>query len=339
MNNPSQTPPSAVMMQMLFGYSVSRAVGIAAELGIADLIKNAPKTADDLAALTGSHPRSLYRLLRACASVGVFSEDADNRFSLTPLAECLCSDNPESLRAFAIMITSDIQFKMWAELPYSIKTGEPAFDKVFGMPNFDYYFSHEKEGKIFNDAMTSLSMGSSMIVLENYDFTGIKRLVDVGGGHGFLLVSILKKYPEMTGVLFDNEVVVQEAKVLLQEHGVADRCATFGGDFFKTAPLGGDAYILKHIIHDWSDEECLTILSNCRKGIATGGKILVVEMVVPEGNEPSISKLLDLSMLAILTGRERTANEYETLLKKAGFEVTKIVPTMSPYSIIEGMAI
>lgn len=339
MNNPPQLPPSAVMMQMLFGYSVSRAVGIAAELGIADIIKDAPKTADDLAALTGSHPRSLYRLLRACASVGVFSEDAGNRFSLTPLAECLRSDNPESLRAFAIMITSDIQFKMWAELPYSIKTGEPAFDKVFGMPNFDYYFSHEKEGKIFNDAMTSLSMGSSMIVLENYDFTGIKKLVDVGGGHGFLLASILKKYPEMTGVLFDNEVVVQEAKVLLQEHGVADRCATFGGDFFKTAPLGGDAYILKHIIHDWSDEECLTILSNCRRGIATGGKILVVEMVVPEGNEPSISKLLDLSMLAILTGRERTANEYETLLKKAGFEVTKIVPTMSPYSIIEGVAI
>lgn len=339
MNAPPSLPPSAVMMQMLFSYSVSRSVGVAAELGIADLVKDTPKTAGELASLTNSHPRSLYSLLRACASVGVFSEDADKRFSLTPLAECLRSDNPESLRAFAVMITDDIQFKMWAELPYTIKTGQRAFDKVFGMSNFEYYFSHEKEGKIFNDAMTSLSLGASMMVLASYDFTGIKKLVDVGGGHGFLLASILKKYPAMSGILFEAEPVIEQAKAFLQEHDVANRCETFGGDFFKSVPAGGDACILKHIIHDWDDEQSVTILNNCRKGVLAGGKVLIVEMVVPEGNEPSISKLLDLSMLAISSGRERTANEYRTLLSKSGFELTKIVPTMSPYSIIEGVAI
>lgn len=224
-------------------------------------------------------------------------------------------------------------------MSYSVKTGDRAFDKVFGMPNFDYYFSHEKEGKLFNESMTSLSLGSSMAVLESYDFSGIHKLVDVGGGQGFLLASILKKYPDMIGVLFDAEPVIREATSLLAEHGVADRCETVGGDFFQTAPAGGDGYILKHIIHDWNDEQCVTILTHCREGIVPGGKVIVVEMVVPDSNEPSISKLLDLAMLANLPGQERTADEYGILFQKVGFALTRIVPTMSPYSILEGVAV
>jgi hypothetical protein len=224
-------------------------------------------------------------------------------------------------------------------LDYSVQTGTPAFDKVHGMPIFEYYPTHPKSGQIFNDAMTSMSLGSSMAVMQAYDFSGINKLVDIGGGHGFLLASVLQKYPTMTGILYDTASIVEEAKGLLEKHGVTNHCDTVGGNFFESAPSGGDAYMMKHIIHDWNDEECVTILKNCRKGITEGGKLLVIEMVVPPGNEPSLSKLLDLQMLAVLPGCERTEEEYSTLFSAAGFKLTRIVPTMSPYSVIEGVAI
>jgi hypothetical protein len=333
-----QIPPAALLMQMLFGYAVSRSIGVAAELRISDLIHPTPKTAEELAKKTGSHPDSLYRLLRACASVGIFAEDEHHRFSLTPLAEYLKTDHPQSLRAFAEMISNDTQFRMWAELSYSVKTGARAFDKVFGSPAFDYYASNEKAGNLFNEAMTSLSLGAGMAVMQAYDFSGIRKLVDVGGGQGFLLASILKQYPTIRGVLYDTKSIVDESAALLKAEAVADRCETSFGDFFHAVPAGGDTYLMKHILHDWNDEQCLTILKNCRKGIARKGKILVIEMVVPEGNEPSISKLLDLQMLAILPGRERNVNEYKSLFEQSGFELTRIIPTQSPYSVIEGAA-
>jgi len=182
-------------------------------------------------------------------------------------------------------------------------------------------------------------LGSSMAVIQGYDFSGITKLVDIGGGHGFLLASILEKYPSMTGILYDTAPIVEEAKALLEEHGVSNRCETMGGNFFESVPAGGDAYIMKHIIHDWNDEQCLTILKNCRKGITQGGRLFVVEMVVPTDNEPSLSKLLDLQMLAVLPGCERTEAEYSKLFSESGFQLTKIVSTMSPYSVIEGVAI
>jgi hypothetical protein len=186
-------------MQMLFGYAPARAISIVAELRIADLLADGSKTAEELALTTKSHPRSLYRLLRACASVGIFSEDSDKRFSLSPMAEFLRSDNPESLRAFAEMLAHAEQFQTWSALDFSVQTGTPAFDKVHGMPIFEYYPTHPKSGQIFNDAMTSMSLGSSMAVMQAYDFSGITKLVDIGGGHGFLLASVLEKYPTMTG--------------------------------------------------------------------------------------------------------------------------------------------
>lgn len=202
---------------------------------------------------------------------------------------------------------------------------------------FDYFWSNEKAGKVFNDAMTSNSAFSSVAVVTGYDFTSIKKLVDVGGGHGFLLASILAKYETVKGVFYDTPATIAGAEKLLTAHGVSERCETIGGDFFETVPTGGDAYIMKHIIHDWNDEQCVTILQNCRKAMTAGGKILVVEMVVPEGNEPSLAKFLDLQMLQYLPGCERTEKEYRELFYKAGFELTRIVPTMSPFGIIEGV--
>ncbi|MEJ7766878.1 MAG: methyltransferase [Chitinophagaceae bacterium] len=332
-----QLPPPVQLMHMLFGFAASRAIGFAAELGIADRVKNQSKSAEELAHETSMHPRSLYRLLRACASVGVFREDEAKRFSLTPLAEPLLSDTPGSLRAFATMINTDWQFQTWAHLPYSVETGKPAFDKVHGMSSFDYFWSNEKAGKTFNDAMTSNSAFSSAAVLDAYDFSGISTLVDVGGGHGLLLASILKRYPNLQGILFDMPAITVQAKDLIDSYGVSDRCERMGGDFFTAVAARGDAYIMKHIIHDWNDEQCITILENCRNAMTTGGKVLVVEMIIPEGNEPSIGKFIDLQMLLYLPGCERTEAEYRILFDKAGFELTRIVPTMSPFSIVEGV--
>ncbi len=332
----NELPPPVQLMQMLFGFAASRAIGVTAELRIADLLKGGPKSAEELAQETGVHARSLYRVLRACASIGVFSEDSNKKFSLTPLAEPLLSDAPGSLRAFAEMISCDWQFKTWAELPYSVRTGKPSFEKVFGMSSFDYFWSNDKAGKVFNDAMTSNSSFSSLAVLNAYDFSSITKLIDVGGGHGFLLATILGKNEDLKGVLYDMPAIVAGAEKLLEKHGVRDRCEIEGGDFFTNVPAGGDAYIMKHIIHDWDDEQCITILRNCCNAMADGSKVLVVEMVVPEGNEPSLSKFLDLQMLQFLPGCERTEKEYIALFDKAGLRVTRIIPTMSPFSIIEG---
>ena len=332
-----ELPPPLHLMQLLFGFAPSRAIGLSAELRIADHLKNGPRTADDLAIELNLHARSLYRLLRACACVGVYAEDENKRFSLTPLAEPLLSDAPGSLRAFAEMITTDWQFQTWADLSYSVQTGKPSFDKVHGMPSFDYFWSNERAGQQFNDAMTSSSAFSSMAVVNGYDFSPFTKIVDVGGGHGFLLAAILARYPNVTGVLYDIPAIVADASKLLQSHQVIQRCETAGGNFFDAVPAGGDAYLMKHIIHDWNDEQCIRILQNCRDVMDPSGKLLVVEMVVPEGNEPSQAKFLDLQMLQYLPGCERTENEYRDLFARAGFSLQKIIPTFSPFSIIEGV--
>jgi hypothetical protein len=324
-------------MEMIFGFALSRSIAVAAHLRLADLLKDGPKNTDELARTTGTHPRSLYRLLRALAGAGIFAEDADRRFSLTPLSEPLCSDAPESLRGFAALMADAVNFETWAQLPYSVETGKPAFPHKFGKPFFDWLQEDPDESQLFHDAMTSLSAGAVIAVVSAYDFSGISQLVDVGGGHGLMLASILSKYPKMRGVLFDNPEVIRGAADVLGPQGVADRCEVIGGNFFESVPAGGDAYILKHIIHDWSDEECLTILGHCRAGMTTGGKVLIVEMVIPERNVPGISKFLDLQMLVFLSGLERTEAEYRDLLDRAGFELTRVVPTPSPYSVIEGV--
>ena len=334
---PQTRPPSARLLDMIFGFALARSIAVAAQFKVADQLHDGPRTADEIAAAVNVHPRSLYRLLRALAGAGIFSEDKDGRFSQTELSELLRSDVPESLRGFAEMMADDVNFEAWAQLPYSIESGQPAFPHKNGMPFFAWLEQNPVVAERFHNAMTSLSAGAVVAVINAYDFSGIKKLVDVGGGHGLLLASVLAKYPDVKGILFDDPNVVAGAKDVLGPHGVADRCETVGGDFFKTAPAGGDAYILKHIMHDWSDDECVTILRHCYNGMTEGGKVVIVEMVVPEPNVGGISKFLDLQMLVFLTGRERTGPEYRDLLKRAGFEMTRIVPTNSPYSVIEGV--
>jgi hypothetical protein len=325
------------LMQILFAFAPARAIGAAAEFRIADALKGEPKSAEELAKPMGLHARSLYRVLRCCASVGVFSEDKEHRFSLTPLAELLTTDHPASLKSFAEMITSDWTFQVWAELPYSVKTGKPTFDKVHGMSSFDYFWTHEKAGKLFNNAMTSNSAFASAAVVEAYDFSGFSKIVDVGGGHGFLLASILKKNPQLRGVLYEIPAIISEQDSMLSKFEVEDRCEKVAGNFFESVPKGGDAYIMKHIIHDWSDEQCTSILKNCTQAMTKDGKVLVVEMILPEGNNPSPAKILDLQMLLFLPGCERTEEEYRILFDKSGLRLNRIIPTKSPYSIIEGV--
>lgn len=331
-----ELPPSAQMMDMLFGFALSRSISVAAQYGIADHLKDGPQSAEALAAATGLHARSLYRMLRALAGAGIFAEDNEKRFSLTPLGDLLRSDAPESLRSFAAFIANDVGFQTWANLPHSLQTGERAFDHTHGAFYFDWLVQHPEHGKIFNDAMTSMSLGSGQAVVAGYDFTGIGKLVDVGGGHGQLLAAILQKYPMMQGVLYDAPQVVSQAGPVLEAAGVADRCEVIGGDFFQSVPAGGDAYIMKHIVHDWSDDECVTFLSHCREGMNPGGKMLVAEMILPPANVPAASKLLDLEMLLFMTGCERTESEYQSLLERAGFTFTRNVPA-PPYNVIEGV--
>ncbi|HEY6248105.1 MAG TPA: methyltransferase [Pyrinomonadaceae bacterium] len=337
MDDNKQLPPSAHLTQILFGFTVSRAISVAAQFRIADYLKDGPKTADELAQRASVHPRSLYRLLRALSGAAIFSEDSAGRFSLTELGELLRSDHPQSLRGFAELIADAVNFETWAGLSYSVQTGNPAFIHQRNMPFFEWLEHNPDEATLFHNAMTSFSAGALAAVVEAYDFSGISKLVDVGGGHGLLIASLLSKYPVMKGIVYDDPKVVEGAEQVLREHGVFERGELIGGNFFASVPAGGDAYILKHIIHDWSDDECVTILRHCHKVMPLAGKVLIVEMVIPEPNVPSIGKLLDLQMLVYLSGRERTAKEYEDLLSQAGFDLQRIVPTPSPYSVIEGI--
>jgi hypothetical protein len=330
-------PPEAVLTQMIFGKWVAMALSVAAKLRLADALASGPQPVADLAEKTGTHPPSLYRVLRALASVGVFAEDADGRFRQTPLSEVLRSDVPGSMRAVADYCGADWSWRPWGRLLDSVRTGKTAFDEVFGEQAFEYLAKHPDESAVFNEGMTGFSMQESPAVAEAYDFSPFGTVVDVGGGHGHLLCTILKKYPGPKGVVFDSPHVAEGATPRIAEAGLADRCRAEGGDFFKAVPPG-DAYVMKHIIHDWPDDRSTMILRNCRKAANSGAKLILVEMVIPPGNGPSPGKLLDLEMLVIASGKERTEAEYAELLAGAGWRLTRVVPTRSPTSVIEGEA-
>ena len=334
-----ELPPAAQLMEMIFSPVPAQALSVAAKLGVADLLTEKAKSAEELAQALGVQARPLYRLLRALASVGVFAEDQSGQFHLTPLAEPLRSAAPDSVRSFAIYFGADWHRRVWGELGYCVQTGQSAFEKVYGKPFFDYLAENPEPAEDFNNAMTSHSASDSATVVDAYDFTGINKLVDIGGGHGALLATILAKYPQMNGVLFDAPSVVAGAGEVIASHDVSGRCETAGGDFFASVPAGGDAYIMRHIIHDWDDERALTILKNCHQAMTENGRLLVVEIVITEGNTPSLGKFLDLAMLVLVNSFERTAAEYNTLLAQAGFKLTRIVPTPSQYSVIEAVCL
>lgn len=334
--SPDGPPPNAVLMQRLFGALMHRCIGVAAKLGIADLLHEKPQTAAELAEKTGTHAPSLHRVLRTLASTGIFSETADRRFELTPIAALLRSDTPNSMRDYAIMINDDCFWQAFGELMYSVETGGAAHEKVQGMSTFDFFARNKEAGEVFNRGMTSLSRPVIPAVVGAYDFSGVGRLVDVAGNHGMFLAGILKANPHLQGVLVDLPHVIAGAGELLEREGVNGRVELVTGDFFESVPAGGDAYMMKSILHDWDDERCVQILRNIRSAMREDGKLLIVEMVVPEGNEPSPSKPIDLIMLLMEGGKERTGDEFGRLLEAAGFRLTRIIPTRSPYSIIEG---
>jgi hypothetical protein len=321
---------------MTNAYQVSQAIHVAASLGIADLVQDRPRGVDDLAEATGTRAPFLYRLLRALAGVGIFSEDEGGRFAQTPLSGYLRSDAPGSVRAWATYVGRPYHWSTWAHLLDTIRTGEPAFPKIHGTSVWDYRSSRPEEAEIFDAAMSGLSAAVAGAVVRGYDFTGIGTLVDVGGGQGELLAAILAANPSLRGILFDLPYVVAGAPRVLEAAGVADRCHVVGGSVFEAVPEGADAYLLKAVIHDWDDAEAIQILRNCRAAMPDGGRLLVVERLVRPANEPDPVKFADLMMLVMLGGRERTADDFRRMYAEAGFRLTEIVPTGSPYSIIQG---
>ena len=330
-------PAPIAMYQMISGFWVSQAIYIAATLGIADYLQKQPKTAEELATVTNAHAPSLYRVLRALASVGIFVEDDNYRFGLTPLAATLQTDASGSLRFTALAELGVEHYFGWGNLLHSVKTGETAFDRAAGMSLWDYYAQHPEDGKVFDRAMTDLTATVVEAVLESYDFSSLKTVVDVGGGRGSLLAGIIKANSTLKGILFDVPSVIEEAPPQLAADGVAERCAMVAGNFFESVPVGGDAYLLKWIIHDWDDAKAIAILKNCYQAMSDNSRLLLIEQVISPRNELSFGQLLDLNMLVMMGGRERTEAEYRSLLQAAGFQLTRIILTPSPVSVIEAI--
>jgi hypothetical protein len=331
------TPPPLALLQQALGFLIARSICVVARLGIADLLNDGPLDAETLAGAAGAHAPSLYRVLRTLASVGIFAEGNDGRFGLTPRAEPLRRDAPDSIRAYILLLDEEWYSGPADHLLHSVQTGRPAFDQVHGTDFFTFLARDPGATAVFDAAMTSRSVQENDAIASAYDFSGLETLVDVGGGHGSLLAAILLANPGLRGVLFDRPQVVAEAGHQLETAGLGGRCEVVGGDFFESVPAGGDAYILKRVLHDWDDERASAILRTCHRAMADGGRLLVVELVLPPGNEPSLGKLFDLLMLVDLGGRERTEADYRALLAGAGFELTAITPTRSLVSVVEGM--
>jgi len=333
----SQTPPAHVgILQIINGTYVAGAIACLAQLGIPDLVEAGPKAAEELAPQVNANPQALYRLMRATASVGVLAEGADGKFSETPMSAVLRRNGSPSLRALAIMGGREWHGRGWAHLEHCVRTGKQALDRIYGTPIFEFFEKHAEEAQIFNDAMTALSTIDSPAVAESYSFDQIHSIVDVGGGHGLLLATILARHPQMKGTLYDVPRVVEGAKDGPLKP-LMERCTVASGDMFSSVPAGADAYIMKHIIHDWPDDLCLKILKACRKSVNAGGKLLVVDWVIQPGNDFSPGKFLDLQMLIFPGGCERSEKQFRDLFAAAGWQLTRIVPTAAGESIVEGI--
>jgi hypothetical protein len=320
---------------------LSAALGVAAKLDIADKLATGSRTAAELAGEANCDGDALYRVLRLLAGVGVFEEKPGRRFALNAAADTLRRDAPGSLRSLVAWLCEPFHFQVYAETLHSVRTGTPAADKVVGGPLFEHFARDPELSEIFNEAMTGISAMVVPAVLETFDFSGTDVLVDVAGGHGFVLTSILQKYPRMRGVLSDVGHVIEGAKPRIARLGLADRCRTEVIDFFTSVPAGGDTYVMKHIIHDWDDDRAATILGHIRTALAgkPNGKVVLIEAVVGAPNVPDFAKLIDLEMLLLPGGRERTEAEFRQLFKRSGFELTRIVPNRSPLWTIEATVV
>lgn len=327
------------MLEMILGAWVAQGITVAAQLGVADALADGPLPADELARRVNADPDALDRLLRALVSEGVFRRTRDGRYALNPLADTLCKDAPVSIGAMARFVGSPQHREHWSHLGDAVRTGEAVIPGLRGMGPFEYISSEPELGKLFNDAMTSISELAIAPVVAAYDFARFATIADVGGGHGRLLSAVLDSAPAARGVLYDLPQVVEGAPELLGRYGTTDRVRVIPGSFFDSVPEGADAYLLKNIIHDWPDEQALTILRNIRAAAAPGTTLLLVEPVIPGHDREFVGKWTDMEMLIGTAARERTEAEYRRLYEQAGFRLTRVVPTASPFSLVEGAAI
>ena len=327
--------PHETLAALLNGHVISRLVSIAAELGVADALKDGPAGYERVAECVGANPDSLYRAMRTLAGAGVFREVEKGVFELTPVGGLLVSDAPESQRSLATLMWAPWWRQGSDEALHSVLTGETGFDRVHGSGLFEYLRANPEAAGLFGRAMTSFTRKETEAIMKARDFSSASLVVDVGGGFGGLLSSILSANEGVRGLLYDLPYVIERAKGMLAQEGFSGRMDFREGDFFKSIPGGGDIFILKSVLHDWNDEKAGAILANCRKAMADGARLLVIERVVPEGDSPSPAKIMDIAMLVNLGGRERTLNEYSALLESAGFKMMDCIPTASPMSIIE----
>ena len=317
---------AAELRRLVNSYQLSQAIHVAAVLGIADLVEDGPRSSDELADATNANPRALYRLLRALAAFGLFHEDEHRRFSLTKVGDALRSDAPESVAGWAAFVGRRNIREAWSSLEESIRTGENAFRIAHGMSVWEYRAQNLEESGIFDRAMASSSRLVIRALIDAYDFGRFETIVDVGGGNGTLLRALLSEYPQLSGVLFDQPHVVQGVDL-------GERASVVAGSFFESVPEGGDAYLLKWIIHDWEDEEAIAILRTVRRG---GGTVLLVERIVGPPNQGPETKLGDLNMLVGPGGQERTLDEFRELFDEAGYQLVGETPTASEMHVIEG---
>jgi O-methyltransferase domain len=338
--SPDSPPSPVALLQVITDYPRAQVVHVAAQLNLADLLADGPWHVEDLAAATSVHAPSLARLVRALAALGVVAEEADGRVSLTPLGTPLRTDVPGSIRDYVRFRAGEWYWRSWGDLLHSVRSGQPAFEHQFGMQVFEYWGQHPEAGAIHHAFFTAMARLTTAPLVAAYDYARFDTIVDVGGNVGPLLAAILQAHPGVRGILFDLPYVVADAASVLSEAGVADRCKVVGGNFFESVPTGGDAYILKYIIHDWDDERVMAILTQCRKAMGPGATLLIIEQVLPErleaGDVAWQSARLDLQMLVLTSGgRERTEPEFRQLLADAGFELRRVFPTQSPFSILE----
>lgn len=338
MTHDEAPPPSLKILEITYSnLVVARALYAFAKLGIADLLGAHTLGSEELASAAKVDPRALYRLLRTLSTADVVSESGDHRFTLGPLGEALRRDAPGSMRAWAIFSGEPFYLQAWEQIVHSIQTGRPAWEHVHKMPIFEYIGKHPDAAQIFDQAMTSLSAGEAPAIIDAYDFSGARKLADIGGGQGVLLRTILKSHPAMAGVLFDRQDAVEGVPARLAEDGLTERCEVVAGDFFQSVPAGADVYLLKYVIHDWDDERSRSILTNCRRAMTNDAKLLLVETIVPLPGESHFAKLQDLEMMVVAGSQERTVDEYSRLLEQAGFRLARVVPTSEPASVLEAV--
>jgi hypothetical protein len=329
--------PADRLFSLVLSKTITQALGAVAQLKVADFLKDGPRAIAELAAQTGAHEQALYRVMRMLAGYGVFREIGTNQFELTDQGQLLRSDVSPTLREFAILFADPVHNAAYAEALHSVRTGGTAFAKTHGEEIFDYFTKDPSFFTVFNDAMTANSSRLTASISASYDFTEVNKLADVGGGVGFLLNEVLQRNPHLEGELFDLPEVVADAEAAIDAAGMTERITRTGGSFFDAIPVAADAYMLKHVIHDWSDEQSVQILSNCTQHMTRDGKVLVIEYIVPENKEPHVAKLLDMEMLFIAGGRERTQSEFEALFARAGLKLNDVITTDSSVSILESV--